>query len=66
MVVYDISGKLLTILTKADQQAGDYTVEWNGYDSNGSLLESGIYYCLVEARTEGQVYRQVNEIIISR
>jgi len=66
MVIYDISGKLLTILTKADQQAGEYTVEWNGYDSKGSLLESGIYYCLVEARTEGQVFRQVNEIIISR
>ena len=66
MVVYDISGKLLTILTKADQHAGEYTMEWNGCDSNGSVLESGIYYCLLEALTEGQVYRQVNEIIISR
>jgi hypothetical protein len=66
MRVYDISGKLMTILANQDQQAGDYSLEWDGSDSNGSELKSGIYYCVMEAQTEERVYRQVNEIVISR
>jgi hypothetical protein len=66
MRVYDISGKLMTILANQDQQAGEYSLEWDGSDSNGSELKSGIYYCVMEAQTEERVYRQVNEIVISR
>jgi hypothetical protein len=66
MRIYDISGKLMTILTRKDQQAGEYSLEWDGNDSNGSELKSGIYYCVMEAQTEDRVYRQVNEIVISR
>jgi len=64
--LYDIQGRLVQILQEKNQEKGEYTISWDGSDSNGTLLNSGIYYCVLEAEAEAQTFRQSREMIISR
>jgi len=42
--VYDILGRLVTVLTDDDKSAGRYSAVWNGRDSDGNTLSSGVYF----------------------
>lgn len=42
--IFDIQGRLIKILAKENIQAGAYYIDWDGTDSNGSRLSSGVYY----------------------
>jgi hypothetical protein len=42
--VYDITGKLVTTLVNAKMAAGYHNVEWNGTDSQGLRVATGIYF----------------------
>ncbi len=42
--VYDISGKLVSTLVDGMQTAGDHEVQWNGKNSNGDSVASGVYF----------------------
>ncbi len=41
--IYDILGREVASLFKGEQQAGRYTLEWNGNNNFGSKVASGIY-----------------------
>ena len=41
--VYDIHGRLVRNLVNAERAAGTYTVRWDGRDSRGSRVGSGIF-----------------------
>ena len=41
--VYNISGQEVTTLVNAGQAAGQYSVQWDGTDSRGQTVSSGIY-----------------------
>lgn len=43
--VYDITGRLIQILFEGEAEEGLHSVMWNGRDSHGQALSSGIYYC---------------------
>ncbi len=66
MSVYDINGRLVDILKKENQNIGEYTLVWDGSKSNGGLLKTGVYYLVTEARSEGRIFRQTREMVISR
>ena len=42
--IYDISGKRISQLVRKEQEKGFYTAEWNGLDSHGTSVSSGIYF----------------------
>ncbi len=42
--IHNINGKLISNLIEQYQDAGNYRVSWNGYDFNGKLTPSGIYF----------------------
>jgi hypothetical protein len=44
LAIYDVSGKLLTKLIDAPMSPGSYSEEWNGLDSQGEPVASGIYF----------------------
>lgn len=44
LAVYNSLGQLVKILVEADQEPGAYTVQWDGHDSAGRKMPSGIYY----------------------
>lgn len=47
--VYDESGVLVTSYSTGSQDAGTYSVDWDGTDSSGNTVEDGNYTCTVQA-----------------
>jgi predicted CXXCH cytochrome family protein len=41
--VFDITGRLVTTLVNANEATGTYSVTWNGRNSGGQAVSSGIY-----------------------
>jgi FlgD Ig-like domain len=49
LVIYDVSGRLVRSLVDAVQAAGDRQVTWDGRDSAGNAVGSGMYLYRLEA-----------------
>jgi len=64
--VYDMGGKLVKILLNEEQDSGEYILNWNGSSASGSSLNAGVYYCVMEAQADGQLFRQTREMVLSR
>ena len=47
--IYDITGKHITTLVNDTREAGRHEVFWNGKDSHGSQVSSGIYFARIES-----------------
>jgi len=47
--VYDSAGRLVRVLLNDDRQAGRYEETWNGRDSGGRAVSSGIYFYRLSA-----------------
>lgn len=48
--IYDITGRLVTTLVNANQATGTYSVVWNGRNSSGQQVGSGIYLYRLQAK----------------
>jgi FlgD Ig-like domain len=46
--IYDASGRLVARLDQGVREAGTYRAEWNGRDSAGSVVGSGVYFYRLE------------------
>jgi hypothetical protein len=57
--VYDAVGRHVSTLLNAHQDPGKHSVEWNGYDKNGSSAAPGIYFMRMESQGEVQTARTV-------
>jgi bacillolysin len=62
MIVYDINGNQVAELVNNPQNAGTYSVTWNGKNDNGVSVASGIYYC----RTIAGDYIKTNKMILMK
>jgi|GEM_PF-1951158 len=47
--VFDVLGREVRTLVNADMKAGSYAAEWNAKDDNGRTVETGMYFCRIEA-----------------
>ena len=47
--IFNILGKRIKVLENSRQQAGAYTVQWDGRDEHGNSQASGIYICRIQA-----------------
>jgi flagellar hook assembly protein FlgD len=46
LVITDLQGRLLARLLKLDELApGNYTIVWDGNNTEGSHVANGIYFC---------------------
>lgn len=52
--VVDLAGHRVTLLTQSHQNAGAYRVFWNGKNSRGEMVSSGVYF--IRLRTPGGVH----------
>ena len=41
--IYSLRGTLVRTMVDQDESAGDYTVTWDGRDTDGEIVASGIY-----------------------
>jgi hypothetical protein len=49
LTVYDLTGRQVVCLQNGKQGTGHYQINWNGADSNGKTVSSGIYFYRLEA-----------------
>ncbi|MBN1348697.1 T9SS type A sorting domain-containing protein [candidate division KSB1 bacterium] len=47
--IYDLRGRLVKTLLRANKAAGTYRLEWNGRDSQQIPTASGLYFCRMDA-----------------
>ena len=47
--IYDAVGRLVRTLIDTEQKPGVYTVNWEGIDDKGRRVNSGVYFCRLEA-----------------
>jgi choice-of-anchor B domain-containing protein len=54
LVVFDVGGRRIRTLVNETQQAGRHVAAWDGTDSDGGRIASGVYLCRLEtpSRTE--------------
>ncbi len=49
IAIFDIAGRLVTILERRRREPGIFEAVWDGCDENGRYVASGIYLCRIEA-----------------
>lgn len=47
LALFDVIGRKVVSLIDGDLDPGVVTIRWDGTDANGTLLESGIYFCKI-------------------
>ncbi|MFH1279810.1 MAG: FlgD immunoglobulin-like domain containing protein [Candidatus Eisenbacteria bacterium] len=57
--VYDTAGRSVCTLVDAYQSAGTYTVRWDGTDSGGADVASGVYFYRLSWNGESETSRMV-------
>ncbi len=60
--IYDITGRLVKIITDSQFTAGTHTCLWDGTDMNGSLVAAGLYIYQVEYTNHGQTFTQCKKM----
>jgi hypothetical protein len=50
LAVYDVSGRLVVCLVDGMKNGGPHTITWNGMDTSGTAMPSGIYLYRLTAR----------------
>jgi|GEM_PF-1971159 len=47
--IYDINGRIVASLINEKQQAGWYSIQWNGLTESGNSLSTGLYFYRIQA-----------------
>jgi hypothetical protein len=57
--IYDVNGRLVRVLADGSWNVGSHSVEWDGKDSTGNSVPSGIYVCRMRVRCpDGRTFVQ--------
>jgi len=59
LIIYDIKGRVVQQYIAEDQAAGWVDMEWNGTNSKGELMSTGVYLCRLEAGSFGKTIKMV-------
>ncbi|HEX9933842.1 MAG TPA: hypothetical protein VGB38_01495, partial [bacterium] len=59
IVVLSMDGKQLAVLADAEYEPGQHRIRWNGSDSAGGKVGSGIYLCVMTAGKTAQVVKML-------
>ncbi|MEJ2628410.1 MAG: PQQ-binding-like beta-propeller repeat protein, partial [bacterium] len=49
LVIYNVLGEKVKILVNDELRAGEYTRQWDGKDMSGKQVQSGMYFCRMQA-----------------
>ncbi len=51
MEIMDILGKIVRTIVNEDQPAGSYSAQWDGLNTQGARIVSGVYFCRMRTDT---------------
>ncbi len=49
LTVYNTLGEVVRVLVNGIQDAGQYTIQWDGHDASGHVVSTGVYYLRMTA-----------------
>ncbi len=52
LAVYDVAGRVVRVLADGERDPGWYEVVWDGRDTSGQRVGSGVYFCRLSAGSE--------------
>jgi hypothetical protein len=59
LVIYDAQGRAVRTLVDESQTGGARDVVWNGTDSSGKIVTSGVYFCVLQVGKERRAQKLV-------
>ncbi len=59
MVIYDIKGRQIQSMELMAQQPGWYEYVWNGRNTNGQVVSTGLYFCRLHAGSYSETIKMV-------
>ena len=59
LVIYDVDGRQVRMLADGWQDAGRYSLDWDGKDKKGRACPAGIYFCALKAGGRGAVEKML-------
>ena len=59
LMVTDIQGHHIRTLVSESKAAGRYTVQWNGIDSEGTQVGTGIYFARIQSGNSSRVIKMI-------
>ena len=64
LIVYNVLGQEVTRLVDKDQVPGFYTLRWDGKDTFGRGVASGVYLYKIQATGETQRFSQIHKMLL--
>ena len=64
LTVYDMLGREIRQLTHGEMAAGQHSAIWDGADSHGAKMASGIYFCRLEVRGELESFTKMRRMVL--
>lgn len=64
--IYDGSGNIVRTIDKGAAQAGDFNFTWDGLDSDGNVVDDGVYYAYLSAEDSAGSYSLVSTTVSSK
>ena len=63
LIIYDIVGREVAHITDADYPAGYTELTWNGTNSHGTMVSSGVYFYRISAKpSDDPTAREWNKV----
>ncbi len=59
LVIYDLKGQLVQVLTDQFYQPGNYKVSWDGTNERGEPVPSGLYFYRLSSQGSGQTRKMI-------
>ncbi|NNF06618.1 MAG: T9SS type A sorting domain-containing protein [Candidatus Eisenbacteria bacterium] len=59
--IYDVTGRKVMTLAEASFEPGQYNINWNGQNSSGQRVSPGVYYYVLQSRSD----RQSKKIVLT-
>jgi hypothetical protein len=68
LVIYDITGRVVRVLVDESREAGYRSIVWDGRDSRGKEIASGVYFYKLSARSDSgrEDYSATRKLILMR
>jgi hypothetical protein len=57
--IYDVAGRLVRTLAEGNRPAANYAEVWDGKDTSGRAVASGIYFCRLDAGSFSQTKKMI-------
>jgi aminopeptidase N len=59
LFVYDITGKVVREITRGNLPAGKYRLDWDGRNTEGAIVATGVYLITLDAGERGRAARKI-------